>query len=173
MVILINGAFGVGKTTVARLVARRLGHTAVFDPELIGFVVQRLRRIAGRPVEDFQDVALWRRLVVVGVHATAKIHENVVIPMAFSNLAYLEEIRAGIARFERTVRHFCLVAPIEVVLERLSCRDNGAGEQDLNWQYRRATECCVAHRDAAFGKHVSTLGLTAAEVADHVLASIS
>jgi cytidylate kinase len=172
MVILLNGAFGVGKTTVACLVANRLSHCARFDPELAGFVLHRASRLAGRPVEDFQDLALWRRLVVLGVHATTKVRRNVIVPMAFSNLSYLEEVRAGIARFESRIEHFCLVAPVEVVHERLR-RRGFADDRDRSWQDRRAAECCVAHEDPIFGERISTSGLTAGQVADQLLARIA
>ena len=91
-------------------VSKRLPKTALFDPELVGFILQRAWRLAGKPAEDFQDVALWRRLVVLGVHATTRVRENVIVPMAFSNLSYLKEIQAGIAQFEPHVLP-CLVAP--------------------------------------------------------------
>jgi len=45
MVILINGAFGIGKTTVARALSRRIPGSVICDPELIGFVLQRFRKI--------------------------------------------------------------------------------------------------------------------------------
>ena len=83
--------------------------------------LQRFRRWVGKPVDDFQDLALWRRLVVLGVLTVTKLRRNVIVPMAFSNLSYLHEVRAGISRSEPHVLHLCLVAPMEVVEERL-CR---------------------------------------------------
>jgi len=38
----VNRAFGVGMTTVARLLRRRLAPAVLFDPEPIGIVLQRL-----------------------------------------------------------------------------------------------------------------------------------
>jgi dephospho-CoA kinase len=163
MVVLLNGSFGIGKTTVARIVAKRLPGTAVFDPEPIGIVLQHVR-----PVDDFQDIRLWRRLVVLGVRGVRKLRRNVIVPMAFSNLSYLEEIRSGIARFEPDVLHVCLIAPVDVVHERLAHRGHDADD----WAYRRASECCIAHRDAAFAEHLPTAGLTAEEVAERLLARI-
>lgn len=172
MVILLNGAFGIGKTTVARILSRRMPDAALFDPELAGVALQRMGRIVGRRVDDFQDMSLWRRLTVLGIRATVKIRENVIVPMAFSNLAYLDEIRNSIGRFEPTVVHFCLVAPTEVVNERLRQRGAKATDAKAAWQYRRAAECCVAHQADAFAKHVSTVGLTAQQVADEILARL-
>ena len=123
MVILINGAFGIGKTTVARALSRRLPGSVICDPERIGFVLQRFRKISGRPVEDFQDLRSWRRLSVLGVRAAAALRPHVIVPMAFSNLSYLQEVRDGIARFAPRVHCFCLVAPLPVVRERLRRRE--------------------------------------------------
>lgn len=53
--IFINGTFGVGKTTVARLLAQRLPRSMIYDPELLGVVLQRLSRPFKR-IDDFQDL---------------------------------------------------------------------------------------------------------------------
>lgn len=88
---------------------------------------------------------------------------NVIVPMAFSNLAYLSEIRDGAARGDRQTLHVCLIAPIEIVRERLARRgDAGA------WEERRAEECCVAHARDEFAVHVDATGDVDAIVASIV-----
>lgn len=172
MVVLLNGAFGIGKTTAARLVVRSLPRAMVFDPERLGFVLQRARRLTGRPIDDFQDLAVWRRWLVLGVRAALRARSYVVVPMAFSNLAYLDEIRGGLSRFEPEVRHLCLVAPLAVVEERLRLRGADLTDPRAAWQYRRAAECCAAHAAAAFAEHLPTAGLTARQTADLVLSRV-
>jgi len=54
VILLLNGAFGIGKTTVARALVARLPRSVLFDPELIGMALQGT---AG----DFQDRKAWRR----------------------------------------------------------------------------------------------------------------
>jgi predicted kinase len=76
--------------------------------------------------------------------------------MAFSNSAYLDEVRAGLAKSGRPVLHFCLTAPIEVVRERLSTRGELQGDPAWSWVHRRAAECCEAHQAPAFATHVPT-----------------
>ena len=145
MILFLNGSFGIGKTTVARALVERLPRAVLFDPELIGIALQRLRR-----VDDFQDLALWRRLTLLGLRLTRLVRPNVVVPMAISNAAYLAELRDGASRFDPRVLHVCLVAPFGVVQERLRGRGNDAGE----WAMRRARECCDAHADPRFAVQV-------------------
>lgn len=156
MILLLNGAFGVGKTTVARLVAASLPRSAIYDPELLGILLQRTARLMGRTPDDFQDLALWRTLTARGVRAMRTLADTVVVPMAFSNPAYLDEMRGRLARGGEDVLHCCLVAPLDVVEDRL--RRRGADRARNAWEFRRAAECCVAHTTAAFAIHVDATG---------------
>ena len=162
MIVLLNGALGVGKTTVARLMVARMPRSILFDPELIGFVLQRFTR-----VEDFQDLRLWRRLTIFGLRITRLFFPNVIVPMAISNPAILEELRAGIARFEPRVLHYCLIAPLEVIHERQSHRHVDA--RDAAWQHRRAAECCAAHNAREFAVHIPAHDRDAAAIADELV----
>lgn len=168
MILLLNGAFGVGKTTVARALARRLPRSVVFDPELVGFVLQRAARVARRDVHDFQDLSAWRRLTVMGVRAAHVLWPNVIVPMAFSKVAYLDEIRAKLGRFDHTVVHVCMVAPVEVVQARL--RSRGADPLRHRWQFERAAECCAVHGRPEFATQVPAADRGVNEIAEEMLA---
>ncbi len=168
LIVLINGAFGIGKTTVARALVARLPRAVLFDPEIIGIALQRLLRLAGLHIDDFQDLKLWRRLTVAGLRIARAFRPNVVVPMAFSNGAYLQEIRSALHRFEPDVFHVCLVAPVEVVHERL--RDRGADPTKHAWQFRRASECCRIHESGdEFGTRVDASGRDPHQLAAEVL----
>jgi predicted kinase len=167
VILLLNGAFGVGKTTVARSLVKRLPRAVLFDPEIIGIVLQRGARLAGRQVNDFQDLPSWRRLTVIGLRAIRLLYPNIVVPMAFSEVGYLQEIRSAITRFEPRVLHFCLVAPVEVVHERLRLR--GADPVRAAWEYRRASECCMAHERKEFARHIATADRDPDEIAEELV----
>ena len=68
MFVLINGSFGIGKTTLAKRLAADMPGAVISDPEDVGYVLQRtpafLLGMKRKPA-DYQDMALWRRLIVM------------------------------------------------------------------------------------------------------------
>jgi predicted kinase len=176
MIILVNGAFGAGKTTVAKLLVDRIPKSVLFDPEIIGFVLQRLPRfmsLKNRDTEDFQDIPLWRRLTALTaliLHKT--LGRTIIIPMAFCKLEYLNQIRSRLLRGGVAIHHFCLTAPVEVIHERLRKRGVNPLSAEGQWVYPRAARCCETHIAPEFGKHINTNNKLPSEVADDILENI-
>jgi chloramphenicol 3-O-phosphotransferase len=176
MVVFVNGAFGIGKTSVARRLRRELPGSAIFDPELVGLVLRRLPSfvpLQGRGTGDFQDLASWRRISLLGIRGVRALRRIVIVPMAFSRLDYLHELLRGAARFDADVRHFCLVAPLPIVLERLAKRGGDLADPALAWQVRRAEECCVAHRSAEYAEPIEASDRTPEQLAAEIAARIA
>jgi hypothetical protein len=173
MVIFLNGAFGIGKTTVARELKRNLTGSLIFDPEKVGFVLRRLPRwvpLDGRNSQDYQDMRLWRALTALGIRATRLSSKKVIVPMAFSNLSYLDEVREQVRRFDTNIFHFCLVAPFEIVEKRVFQRS--AHRTTIAWQLRRTAECCKVHRRPEFGQHISTAHRSIDEITTDILSRL-
>jgi hypothetical protein len=170
LIVLLNGAFGIGKTTVARTLVPRLPRCVLFDPEPIGILLQRLARMAGRNVDDFQDLRLWRRLTIATLRLLRLFSPNIVVPMAFSNPVYLDEILIALRRFEPTLHHFCLIAPLAVVHARQ--RERRPRGEDAAWQLRRAAECCAVHPQPQFAVHIDAGARTPEEIAEEILAAL-
>jgi hypothetical protein len=119
--------------------------------------------------DDYQDSPAWRALTVAGIRALRRLRGTVIVPMAFTNLDYLHQIRRGAARADPDVRHVCLTAPLETVVERLTRRATAEGRAGPGaWQLRRAEECCAVHGGPAFAEQVPTEGLGPEDVADEV-----
>jgi hypothetical protein len=173
VIVLLNGAFGIGKTMVARALVARLPDSFLFDPEKIGRVLQQGGRLAGRGIGDFQDLRSWRRLTVLALRTARAFRSDIVVPMTFSNASYLQEIRQGISRFEPQVFHFCLVAPVEVVHARLRERGSDLNRPDGAWQFRRATECCAVHGQPMFAEQISAVGRGPEEIAQELVGHIA
>jgi hypothetical protein len=173
MVVIINGSFGVGKTTVAKLLRDSLPGSIVYDPEWVGVILQRLPRwirLKGGRTDDFQDIELWRRLTVMGVSLFGLLARgSVIVPMAFSNYSYLDEIVAGIRGNQPATRIFCLRAGLPTIERRLAERGAKIEGPGSEWLARRIRECDEAHRDARFGEPVETEGRPPRAVAADIL----
>ncbi len=169
MVVFINGSFGIGKTTVSRLLAAQLPGSMVFDPEPLGIALMHLAAIGTPRKDDFQDLAAWRWLGARAVRIARGLRGTVIVPMAFTNLAYLGEFLSYLRERGVPTRHFCLTAPHSVVLERLRARQSRG---PTPWQLRRSAECCAAHQAPQFAEHVPTTDRTAREVANDLAARI-
>ncbi|HUQ53793.1 MAG TPA: AAA family ATPase [Gammaproteobacteria bacterium] len=169
MVIFINGSFGIGKTTVARGLVARLPGSVLFDPELHGLVLQRLARPFKR-IDDFQDLRAWRAGSVRLIRLARLLRPTVVVPMAFSNEAYLGEVVDGIRSFDVDTLHFCLTAPLAVVQHRLQQREGRRGPTP--WQLRRAAECCTEHQRPQYAVHVATQDRSSHDVVEDMLTQL-
>ena len=173
MIVLINGSFGVGKTTVAKLLRRALPGSLLYDPEWAGFVLMRLPRwvrLLGAGTDDFQDLDLWRQSVVAGTRLFGRFARGpVIVPMTFSRRDYFDEVVTGFQRLDASVKVFCLRARAATVAGRLAARGEAGEGPQADWLRRRVAECEVAHRDSHFGEPIDAEGRSAGDVAEEII----
>ena len=169
MIVMLNGSFGVGKTSTARALVERLPGAIVFDPELVGSMVRAITegvRRGPEDTDDFQDIALWRSLTVETARQLYQRYERpLIVPMTLANPAYLDEVRAGFARITPRLHHFCLVAPLETVQARLRAR----GDAEGSWAFRKAARYVPVLSDPRFREHIDTVGASPPEIAERIV----
>ena len=173
MILIINGSFGVGKTTVARLLRRKLVGSVLYDPEWAGSILKRLPsslNLRGAGTDDFQDIELWRKSVLYGTKIFQSFTRGpVIVPMAFFRRDYFDEIVQGIHKSNGQLKIYCLKATIATILERLEKRGEKIENGENNWIVRKAQMCVKAHQDAHFGEPVNTEGVSASVVVEDIL----
>lgn len=170
MIVLLNGPFGVGKSTVARLLRNAIPESAVYNPEWAGSIMMRVPTwtLKGSGTDDFQDINLWRKSAVAGVKLFSRLTSGpIIVPMTFSQREYLDEIIKGLSSFSLKINLFCLKASLPVLSARLSARRDPPEVQ--RWVTRRNVECVAAHIDPHFGEPVETEGRSAVEVAQDII----
>ncbi len=171
MIVWINGAFGVGKTTTAGLVAGRTDWR-VFDPEHVGYLLQS--NMAEIPVDDFQDLGPWRTLVplVADEIFLATSNPAMIAVQTVLDEAYWTELRAGFARRDRIVHHVLLdCQPAEL---RRRIEDDEIEAQAKDWRldhldrYAEARRWLIRSADSV----LDTTDLDPGAVADRVIAAV-
>ena len=82
---MLNGPFGVGKSTIARTSRYRLPNSMIYDPEIVGAALHALTdgiRDPAEKTDDFQDLALWPSLtVLVATQLHQYYHRHLIVPM--------------------------------------------------------------------------------------------
>ncbi|MFD5329328.1 NUDIX domain-containing protein [Streptomyces sp. NPDC127092] len=182
MIVWINGAFGAGKSSTARELVDLIPNSTLYDPELTGGAMNLLlpqKRLA--EVTDFQDLPIWRRLVVDTAAALlAEVGGVLVVPMTLLRQEYRDEIFGGLAARRIDVRHVLLTPDETILRDRIESRVEHPGDPEAE---ARARRWCLDHLDpyraardgwlAADAYTVDNSALTAAETARTVAEAVT
>lgn len=157
MIIMINGAFGVGKTTIASELVKDIENSMIFDPEEIGFMLRNILPQQTIQLEaktgDFQDLELWKELTVQVAHSLlVKYKKNLIVPMTIRKPEYFLYIKDGFSKLDSQTYHFCLTASKETIYGRLRHR----GEEEGNWCFQQTDKCLTAFNEYNFGEYIDT-----------------
>ena len=170
MILWLNGPFGVGKSTCTARLTQRDPRARVYDPERLGWVLQRTVGLV-RP-GDFQDLSVWRRGVVRGVARRATPDRTLVVPMTLLDEGYTDEILGGLRARGHDVLHVTLHASGDVLRARAEADQDDPGARP--WRLAQAERyAAAASRLAERGPRVDTDGRTPDEVADEVTALVT
>lgn len=175
MILLLNGSFGVGKTTVGRILRRRIAGSILYNPEWAGSILKRLPfNFRGSGTDNFQDIDLWRRSVVEGIKIFRLFaRETVIVPMAFCRKDYFDEVVGKIRNFDSQLRIFCLKASFETIIKRLEKRGEIIEPDKDNWSARYAKKCIESHKNEYFGETIDTNEKNAIQVAAEILRKLT
>ncbi|HEL1802226.1 TPA: adenylyl-sulfate kinase [Streptococcus suis] len=97
MIIWLNGPFGIGKTTLANILHKRIENSYLYDPELLGDFLQ---------------------------HQLPKTDKIIIIPMTIYKKEYYQEITQQLIQDKIPLEHYILLADKTTILERLDNRVN-------------------------------------------------
>ncbi len=137
MIIWVNGAFGSGKTQTSFELHRRIPNSFVYDPENIGFFIDKnIPKEIGNG--DFQDYVIWREFNYTLLKYIESEYDGVIIvPMTIVNPLYFDEIIGRLRKEKMIVNHFVLWASKETIQKRLRKR----GERNNSWSAKQIDRC--------------------------------
>lgn len=173
MIILLNGSFGVGKTTVAKILHNYLPLSTIYNPEWVGSVLMRAPKwikLKRTGANDFQHIELWRKSTIAGIRLYHWFTPGtVIVPMTFTHRNYFDEVVTGIKSFAPELKIFCLKASLDTIKTRLIQRGTKIEGEGSEWIVRRIVECSNAYLDNYFGEPIDTEYRSAKDVADDIV----
>jgi hypothetical protein len=163
----INGPFGVGKTTTARIVREREPSWRLFDPESVGYMLRA--NLADVDAYDFQDLPAWRALVpLVASEIASGTGDNLLAVQTVLVEEYWLELERGFDAQGLQVRHVLLDADDAALRARIAA---DACARQWRLDHVAAYESARSWMRARAELVVDTTGLTATEAADRIRAA--
>lgn len=172
MIVWINGPFGGGKTTAARLLTERIPRMRVFDPEWVGYLLRD--HLRDHEVDDFQDLPSWRRLVPI---VAAELHhttgDSLVAVQTVLNQQYWTELALGLGLADIPLVHVLLDVDEGTLRHRIDADEVELGA--AQWRHDHVPTFLAA-RDWLTGTAdivVHTAGLDPEHVVDRIVERLS
>jgi deoxyadenosine/deoxycytidine kinase len=173
MIIMINGAFGAGKTTTAQILQTHIPNSMIFDPEEIGYMLRRIIpeevRLQEERTDDFQDIELWRTLTVKTLEEVKrKYNKHLIVPMTIYKSRNFDYILKEFQNIDNQLYHFCLIASEETIHQRLASR----GDKEGGWTYQQTKKCINTLTNEVYKEHINTDQLSTNEIINRILLRI-
>ena len=141
MIIWINGAFGVGKSSIAEELNHKIDASFVYDPEQVGYFLWDNFPDEMRRTGNFQHIPIWREFnYKILKYVNDSYDGTIIVPMTIYIKQYYDEIIGNLIKNNVLIRHFILSATKATILERLIKR----GEDNENWAMQHVDACIKA-----------------------------
>ena len=167
MIIIINGALGVGKSSVADQLRYRFEKSVNLDGDYIGDV---------HPFEIYDDDRirhLYRTLELLIRFHQANGYQNFVINYVFESPETLQALLQLLSPLDPSIHTYWLVCDEEEQARRIRARNR----EYLDWELNRFVELQRIQQQAALsgfiGVAIDTTRLTAQETADFIWGNIN
>ena len=167
MIYWLNGAYGVGKTTVAQGLKPLLHNAHIFDPELIGNGI-RDNYPANLFRETFEEYPLW---LETNYRLLKDIYErydgDIIAPMTLLQESSYTAIIGRLLDDGIPVRYIFLDADEATLKHRMI--DSGREKPD-SWCVRHIPACLAAQASETHAVHIPTVGRTPEDIAQEIAA---
>ncbi len=166
MIVWLNGNFGAGKTTTARLLKDALP-ARIFDSEHIGFMLRPI--IGDVPCTDFKEWAPWRGLTIETARQVLDfVGGTLVIPQSVLQREYWTELTEGFAKADIPLRAFTLHADRDVFAARVEADTAEPTAKQWRLDHRDAYETALDAWMRDETTVIDTTHRTPARVAAHI-----
>jgi len=159
MIIFINGSFNAGKSTVAKLLATKIGDTAIVEVDTFHDFIEWM------PIKESVLVNLENATLVI--RNFVKRGFNVIVPYSLSKRNY-EYLMEELKNVEDDIQIFTLNPKIEEVLENRGEKELTEAEKErIKYHYSTGIN------NPTFGKVINNTHQTPTETVENILGLIS
>lgn len=165
MIIWISGAYGVGKSTLAEALVKKINNCIIFDAEMVGDAVRE-----NYPNEPYgviyEDYPLWcefNYMLLRDVHNT--FHHNILVPMTMVRQNSYDKIIQRLLDDGIDTKMIILEGSYQCVHDRILAR----GEEEGCWCMENIEMSSNGSKTVQNGYHISTDNRTVDELACIVL----
>ena len=171
MILWLNGPFGAGKTTTAKVLADQLPGARHFDLELVGDLL--MTALDDHEFKDYQDLPPWRELVPIVTEQIAGFTgQHLIAVQTVLREDYWRELAQGFERTPLDVFHVLLHVDSDTLAER--ARTDELAPKACQWRLDniRAYEESRPWLESAADLVIDTTNLPAARVAEAIAAVV-
>lgn len=171
VIMFLNGAFGVGKTSAARVLHAALPGSVVFDPEWVGSMLMATLGDREDWPLDYQLRPAWRRIVVATVHELrCEYDETLIVPMTVLRAEVWRDLSSGFRESDADMRAFRLTATEATLRARIVGRPEDEGPHD--WCLRHMPTAIAALQGDEYGTEIPTDERTPEEIGAAILSML-
>lgn len=169
MIIWIDGAYGVGKSTLAEKLHGLLPNSSIFDAENVGNAVRDNMPQSVYYSETFEGYPLWFHVCnELLTELTDRFDGAVLVPMTLTRRESFARFAEPLRSKEIEIVHVLLESSKEVIHDRILAR----GENEDCWCMRHIDDCLSAQQHYEDVIRVPSLGQTADELAKEVVQAL-
>ena len=161
----INGAYGVGKSTIAECLKKKLTKAHIFDAEEVGNAIRDNYPEEEKHSVIFEDYPLWRetncRLLL---DISNKYDGDIIVPMTLIREESYYEIIKKLEDSGVAVKYVFLDGDYQTIHDRIIAR----GEKEDCWCMQNINSCLEIQSSEKHAIHINTVEKTPDEIADMI-----
>ena len=162
----INGAYGVGKSTVAECLQNKLDKAHIFDAEEVGNAIRDNYPNESKHSMIFEDYPLWIETnYKLLLDIFNKYNGDIIVPMTlireqsyFGIIKMLED--SGIS-----VKYIFLDGDYQTIHDRIIAR----GEKEDCWCMQNINSCLDIQNNEKHAIHINTVGKTIDDIVERII----
>jgi len=157
----INGAYGVGKSTIAECLKKKLTKAHIVDAEEVGNAIRDNYPEEVKHSVIFEDYPLWRetnyRLLL---DITNKFDGDIIVPMTLIREESYFEIIKKLEDSGISIKYIFLDGDYQTIHDRIIAR----GEKEDCWCMQNIKYCLDIQNSEKHAIHINTVGKTPEEI---------